>query len=276
VAIDAVSNDTRSLPGQPVCGAAASVSTAMTCRRRAGARCQRAAGRRLLPIEPPQVLVADSELALAKIATGMQRDRGTEVIAITGSNGKTTVKSCCCRSCAGPARRTWSRQPGQPNNDRPAADAARCAGRHRLRRLEMGAGKPGDIAYLPTSPARVALVNNIAPAHLERMGSLLGVAARARSTPRCRRRRGGDQRRRCLGRWFERFVGAPPRCRVLRYGLEQPRGDRARHPRRRAGQRSPWSHRAAKPAWCSACPVATTSQCAGRRQPGAGRRCRWR
>jgi UDP-N-acetylmuramoyl-tripeptide--D-alanyl-D-alanine ligase len=41
----------------------------------------------------------------------------------------------------------------------------------------MGAGKPGDIAYL-TAIARpdVALVNNIAPAHLERMHSLLGVA----------------------------------------------------------------------------------------------------
>jgi UDP-N-acetylmuramoyl-tripeptide--D-alanyl-D-alanine ligase len=41
----------------------------------------------------------------------------------------------------------------------------------------MGAGKPGDIAYL-TEIARpdVSLVNNIAPAHLERMGSLLGIA----------------------------------------------------------------------------------------------------
>src|SRR5690606_34664634 len=42
---------------------------------------------------------------------------------------------------------------------------------------EMGAGKPGDIAYL-TAVVRpdVALVNNVAPAHLERMGSLLNVA----------------------------------------------------------------------------------------------------
>ena len=41
----------------------------------------------------------------------------------------------------------------------------------------MGAGKPGDIAYL-TAIARpdVALVNNVAPAHLERMGTLLGIA----------------------------------------------------------------------------------------------------
>ena len=42
---------------------------------------------------------------------------------------------------------------------------------------EMGAGKPGDIAYLASIvPPQVALVNNIAPAHLERMGSLLGIA----------------------------------------------------------------------------------------------------
>jgi UDP-N-acetylmuramoyl-tripeptide--D-alanyl-D-alanine ligase len=42
---------------------------------------------------------------------------------------------------------------------------------------EMGAGKPGDIAYLTEiAPPVVSLVNNIAPAHLERMGSLLGIA----------------------------------------------------------------------------------------------------
>ena len=42
----------------------------------------------------------------------------------------------------------------------------------------MGAGKPGDIAYLTAhrAAATSALVNNIAPAHLERMGSLLGIA----------------------------------------------------------------------------------------------------
>ena len=41
----------------------------------------------------------------------------------------------------------------------------------------MGAGKPGDIAYLTSiAPPHVALVNNIAPAHMERMGSLLGIA----------------------------------------------------------------------------------------------------
>jgi UDP-N-acetylmuramoyl-tripeptide--D-alanyl-D-alanine ligase len=43
--------------------------------------------------------------------------------------------------------------------------------------FEMGAGKPGDIAYLAAiAQPQVGVVNNIAPAHLERMGSLEGVA----------------------------------------------------------------------------------------------------
>src|SRR5690606_31851762 len=43
--------------------------------------------------------------------------------------------------------------------------------------LEMGAGKPGDIEYLVgIAQPQVSLVNNVAPAHLERMGSLQGIA----------------------------------------------------------------------------------------------------
>ena len=41
----------------------------------------------------------------------------------------------------------------------------------------MGAGAPGDIAWLAgIARPRIALVTNIAPAHLERMGSLPGIA----------------------------------------------------------------------------------------------------
>ena len=43
--------------------------------------------------------------------------------------------------------------------------------------LEMGAGKPGDIAYLAAiARPDIGLVTLIAPAHLERMGSIEGVA----------------------------------------------------------------------------------------------------
>jgi UDP-N-acetylmuramoyl-tripeptide--D-alanyl-D-alanine ligase len=124
----------------------------------------------------PQVVVADTERALAAFAAAMQRERSAKVIAITGSNGKTSVKTLLL-SILQRVGSTYA-NPGNRNNEiglplavLDAPDDAQFA------IYEMGAGKPGDIAYL-TAIARpdVALVNNIAPAHLERMGSLLGVA----------------------------------------------------------------------------------------------------
>ena len=124
----------------------------------------------------PQVVVRDTKRALAAIAAEAQRARATKVLAITGSNGKTSVKALLVSIMdqLGGAYAT----PGNRNNEigLPLAvlDAPEDA---RFAVYEMGAGKPGDIAYL-TAIARpdVALVNNIAPAHLEGMGSLLGVA----------------------------------------------------------------------------------------------------
>ena len=126
--------------------------------------------------EVPQILVANTELALAALARGLQRERATRVFAVTGSNGKTSVKSLLL-SVLAQAGGAYA-NPGNFNNEIglplaliAAPDDARFAV------YEMGAGKPGDIQYL-TDIVRpdVSLVNNIAPAHLERMGSLLGVA----------------------------------------------------------------------------------------------------
>ncbi len=129
----------------------------------------------------PQVIVGNTEHAIAALAAGLQRERGTEIVAITGSNGKTSVKALLLSilECAGRLEnRMVYANPGNRNNEIglplaviDAPDDAQYA------IYEMGAGKPGDIAYL-TAVVKpdVALVNNIAPAHLERMGSLLGVA----------------------------------------------------------------------------------------------------
>lgn len=124
----------------------------------------------------PQIVVANTEHALAAFAAGLQRERGADVVALTGSNGKTSVKMLL-GSILERAGRTYA-NPGNRNNEigLPLAviDAPEDAD---YAIYEMGAGKPGDIAYL-TAVVKpdVALVNNIAPAHLERMGSLLGVA----------------------------------------------------------------------------------------------------
>ncbi|GAB3729513.1 UDP-N-acetylmuramoyl-tripeptide--D-alanyl-D-alanine ligase [Luteimonas pelagia] len=184
VLIDAVSTDTRALDhanGQGV------LFVALRGERFDGhdhaAAAEEGGARALLVSRPldvrlPQVVVADTERALAALASAMHRARNgrTRVLAVTGSNGKTTVKtlllsilSRCGKAYGNPGNR--NNEIGLPLAVIDAPDDADFAV------YEMGAGKPGDIAYL-TAVARpeVSLVNNIAPAHLERMGSLLGVA----------------------------------------------------------------------------------------------------
>lgn len=124
----------------------------------------------------PTILCADTEEALGEIAAGLARDRPAIVLALTGSNGKTSVKTLlhAILSRAGKAYVN----PGNRNNEIgvPLAviDAPEDA---QFAIYEMGAGKPGDIAYLTSIVTpNIALVNNIAPAHIERMGSLLGIA----------------------------------------------------------------------------------------------------
>jgi UDP-N-acetylmuramoyl-tripeptide--D-alanyl-D-alanine ligase len=124
----------------------------------------------------PRVLCADTEEALGEFAAGMHKGRPAVVVAMTGSNGKTSVKTLT-HGILSRAGRTYI-NPGNRNNEigLPLAvlDAPEDA---QFAIYEMGAGKPGDIAYLASIvPPQVALVNNIAPAHMERMGSLLGIA----------------------------------------------------------------------------------------------------
>ncbi len=125
----------------------------------------------------PQIVCADSRVALGRIAAHLAQARSTRVIALTGSNGKTTTRTLARAILAQGDPEVWSNT-GNRNNEigLPLAviDQPETA---RLAIYEMGAGAPGDIAWL-CSIARpdVALVTNIAPAHLERMGSLLGIA----------------------------------------------------------------------------------------------------
>ncbi|MCK9538780.1 UDP-N-acetylmuramoyl-tripeptide--D-alanyl-D-alanine ligase [Dokdonella sp.] len=129
-----------------------------------------------LPLDAPQVVVADTRRALGELARGWRGQCRARVVGITGSNGKTTVKTLLGSILARHGRTHVN--PGNFNNEvgLPLAVLAMPADCE-FAVFEMGAGKPGDIAYL----ARIAgpdagLVNNVAAAHLERMGSLQGVA----------------------------------------------------------------------------------------------------
>ena len=124
----------------------------------------------------PQLLCADTVAALGDIAAAVQAARATRVFALTGSNGKTSVKALLLAILSRQAPSYAN--PGNRNNEIGLPLAVLDAPEQVTYAIyEMGAGKPDDIAYL-SSIARpdIALVNNIAPAHLERMGSLLGIA----------------------------------------------------------------------------------------------------
>lgn len=127
-------------------------------------------------IDLPQVVVADTLLALADIARAVAARSTARVIGITGSNGKTTVKSLLASILSRHAPTHVNT--GSFNNEigLPLTLLAMPAGSE-FAILEMGAGKPGDIEYLARiAQPSVALVNNIAPAHLERMGDLDTIA----------------------------------------------------------------------------------------------------
>jgi UDP-N-acetylmuramoyl-tripeptide--D-alanyl-D-alanine ligase len=121
-------------------------------------------------------VVADTLLALGDLASAVRAQRRARVAGITGSNGKTTVKtllasilSVCGKTHVNAGN--LNNEIGLPLSILAMPEDAQFAV------LEMGAGKPGDIEYLAgIARPEIAIVNNVAAAHLERMGSLEGIA----------------------------------------------------------------------------------------------------
>jgi UDP-N-acetylmuramoyl-tripeptide--D-alanyl-D-alanine ligase len=126
--------------------------------------------------ELPQVLVNDTELALGDLASAVRAQRDVRVVGITGSNGKTTVKTLVASILSRHGRTHVSA--GNFNNELGLPLSLLSMPQDtEYAVFEMGAGKPGDIAYLAAiARPDIGLVTLIAPAHLARMGSIEGVA----------------------------------------------------------------------------------------------------
>lgn len=123
----------------------------------------------------PTIRVSDTRKALGRIAAWWRRQFDLPVAAITGSNGKTTVKEMLAAICRveGPTLATR----GNLNNDIGVPlTLFNLSGKHRYAVIEMGANHAGEIAWLCeiAAPA-VGLVNNASSAHLEGFRSLSGV-----------------------------------------------------------------------------------------------------
>jgi UDP-N-acetylmuramoyl-tripeptide--D-alanyl-D-alanine ligase len=127
----------------------------------------------------PALVVDDTRLGLGRLAAWHRQCMPAQVLAITGSNGKTTVKEMCAailRRHAGDAAVLATE--GNLNNDigMPLM-LLRLNAAHRYAVLEMGMNHPGELSYLTgLAGPDVALVNNALRAHLEGLGSVEAVA----------------------------------------------------------------------------------------------------
>lgn len=135
-------------------------------------------------VSAPQVCVPETLKALGDLAGWSRWRQPLQVIAVTGSNGKTTTKEMIAAICAAadfpPPRSRILKTEGNENNliGLPRT-LLRRNGDEAVAVLEMGMNHPGEIARL-TEIARpdYAVITNIGFAHLEGFGgSLAGVAA---------------------------------------------------------------------------------------------------
>ncbi|MDH5387337.1 MAG: UDP-N-acetylmuramoyl-tripeptide--D-alanyl-D-alanine ligase [Gammaproteobacteria bacterium] len=127
----------------------------------------------------PQICVGDTRIALGNLAAEWRRQFKGKLVAITGSNGKTTVKEMC-RAILFEAvgkDRVLSTQ-GNLNNDiGMPMTLLSIRQQHDYAVIEMGANHVDEINYL-TQIAKpdVAVITNAGPAHLEGFGSIEKVA----------------------------------------------------------------------------------------------------
>jgi UDP-N-acetylmuramoyl-tripeptide--D-alanyl-D-alanine ligase len=123
----------------------------------------------------PQVLVADTRLALGRLSAAWRGRFSGTVIALTGSNGKTTVKEMI-RSILAVKHNVLATK-GNLNNDIGVPLTLSRLGNESYAVIEMGANHQGEIAYLcQLARPDVTLITNAGSAHLEGFGGLDGVA----------------------------------------------------------------------------------------------------
>jgi UDP-N-acetylmuramoyl-tripeptide--D-alanyl-D-alanine ligase len=125
------------------------------------------------------VVVKDTRLALGELAAHWRAKFDMPVVAITGSNGKTTVKemlAAILKVVADDASVLATQ--GNLNNDIGLPMTMLNLGKqHRYAVLEMGMNHTGELSYLTNlAKPSVALVNNAGTAHIGELGSVEAIA----------------------------------------------------------------------------------------------------
>ena len=182
VALTAVSTDTRGVAaGQlfiALRGARFDAHDFLEQAVASGAAALLVADESKLPAGVSALVVDDTLLALGRLAAAWRAQFSLPLIAVTGSNGKTTTKEMIAAILKAQFGDAVLATRGNFNNDigLPITLLALNA-THRAAVIEMGMNHPGEIAYLaPIGAPTVALVTNAQRAHLEGMGDLDEVA----------------------------------------------------------------------------------------------------
>lgn len=124
----------------------------------------------------PQIIVRDSHLALAELAGAWKKKAAVKTVAVTGSNGKTTVKEMIAAVLSVSSTVLFTK--GNLNNDIGVPlTLLRLHEKDQFAVVEMGANHSGEIEYSSRyAQADVAVITNVGAAHIEGFGSIEGVA----------------------------------------------------------------------------------------------------
>lgn len=126
----------------------------------------------------PGLVVADAKLALTALATQWRAQFKLPLIAVTGSNGKTTVTQMIAAVLRAYKPQAFLATQGNFNNDIGVPlTLLRLRRQHEVAVVELGMNHPGEIATLSAiAQPTVALINNAQREHLEFMASVQAVA----------------------------------------------------------------------------------------------------
>lgn len=130
-----------------------------------------------LSLASPAILVKDTRMALGKLAYYWRQKFTLPLIAITGSNGKTTVKEMLA-AILGAANKNVLATVGNLNNaiGMPLT-LLNIRPEHDMAVIEMGMNHLGEIDYLThIAQPNIAVINNAGSAHIGELGSRENIA----------------------------------------------------------------------------------------------------
>jgi UDP-N-acetylmuramoyl-tripeptide--D-alanyl-D-alanine ligase len=123
------------------------------------------------------IIVTDTRLALGKLAKYWRQNFSLPLIAVTGSNGKTTVKEMIAAILVA-AKGSVLATKGNLNNDiGMPLTLLKIRAEHVAAVIEMGMNHEGEIRYLTNiAQPNIAVINNAGTAHIGELGSREAIA----------------------------------------------------------------------------------------------------